>query len=160
MVGVASLELLNNESTEDMKSYLLLHVGEELYLVQGLYVREISRWRTPLPVPGAANVLPGIISQRGIVLPVINLHALFGLPEVAPGRATRFVITHHDEVDMALVVDAVTDLTTIADDQFEAVPSTLDPQRGRFLQAIARVDDQPAALIDLQAVTNHLRSGV
>jgi purine-binding chemotaxis protein CheW len=159
MISISDVEKITSRADEGQKSYLLLHLGDELYIVLGPQVREIARWRPPLPVPGAPSVLPGIISQRGVVLPVVNMHALLGLPESTNERSTRFVIVQHDDVEMALVVDAVTDLISIASSQFEPVPSTLDPQQGRFLHSIVQVVDQPVSLLDLAAIANYLRSG-
>ncbi len=140
-------------------SYLLLHLGDECYMLPGEAVREIARWRAFLPVPGAPPALPGIMSQRGQVLAVVNLHHILGLPETPNERSTRYVIVHHDEVDMALRVDAVTDMVNLGAPQFEAVPGGLDPQRARLLKAITRIDDHPAALIDLGTLVATLRSG-
>lgn len=159
MVGAANIETKNTDTDQSAITYLLLHIGDEIYAVQGDSVREIARWREFVPIPGSPPVLPGIINQRGIVLPVVNVHELFGLSVTSPGRSSRFVIVHCDEVDMALSVDAVTDLTSFLVNELEAVPAALDPQRARLLKAIARLDDRPVAVLDLSAITNMLRSG-
>jgi purine-binding chemotaxis protein CheW len=159
MMSISDVEKITSRADEGQKSYLLLHLGDELYIVLGSQVREIARWRPPLPVPGAPPVLPGIISQRGVVLAVVNLHALLGLPATSPDRSTRYVIVQQDDIEMAFVVDAVTDLISIPTNQFEPAPSTLDPQQGRFLHAIAQVVDQPVSLLDIAAISNYLRSG-
>lgn len=150
----------DNSSEQNQQTYLLLHIGDEVYAVAGEHVREIARWREPLAVPGTPPVLPGILSQRGIVLPVVNMHALLGLSDAPIDRATRFVIIHYDEVDMALVVDSVTDLIPLSAEQMEPLPSTLDPQKGRLLQAIVRMEDRPVAVLDLATIIATLRSGV
>lgn len=157
MVGAAHIETKNTD--QSAITYLLLHIGDEIYAVQGDSVREIARWREFVPVPGSPPVLPGIINQRGIILPVVNMHELFGLSASSPDRSSRFVIVQYDDVDMALMVDAVTDLKNFSVSELEAVPAALDPQRARLLKAIARLDDRPVAMLDLSAMTSMLRSG-
>lgn len=152
-------ETTATDSESEARSFLLLQLGDELYSIRGDSVREIARWREPLPVPGAPPVLPGIISQRGTVLPVVNTAALLGLAESQPERTTRFVIVAHDEVEMALVVDAVTDIINLSSEELEPVPSGLDPQRARLLQAITRLEDKPVAVLDLAAIITTLRTG-
>jgi purine-binding chemotaxis protein CheW len=130
----------------------MLQLNNERYALPATAMREISRWRAPTPVPGAPGVLPGLITQRGLVLPVVHLVRVLGLPETPPGRDTRYLIAHHNDIEMALMVDMVIDLVDLPDTALETLPATLNPQQARLLHAIARVDAQPVALIDLAAV--------
>ncbi len=153
-VSPTSIEQYHTDS-----SYLLANLADETYLMPGYAVREIARWREPLPVPGAPPALPGIINQRGIILPVVDLRNLVGLGEIVPTRLTRYVIVSVDETDMALVVDSVTDIITLHESDMGPVPSALDPQRGRLLRAVTRLEDNPVSLLDLEAIINILRTG-
>ncbi len=155
----ASGSTINTEGEQAATTYLLLRLSEEVYGVPGTCVREITRWHAPTTVPGAPPALPGIISQRGFVMPVVNVHPLLGLPDGAPDRATRYVILQHEDVDIALIVDAVLDLLELQPATFQPLPAALDPQRARLLHALVRLDDQPVALIDLAALIATLRMG-
>jgi purine-binding chemotaxis protein CheW len=149
----------NTEGEQAGTTYLLLRLGEEVYGVTGTCVREITRWHAPTTVPGAPPALPGIINQRGFVMPVVNVRPLLGLPDDTPNRATRYVILQHEDVDIALIVDAVLDLLELQPATFQPLPAALDPQRARLLHALVRLDDQPVALIDLAALIATLRMG-
>lgn len=142
-------------------SYLLLKIAAELYGVRGTDVREISRWRDPVRVPGAPPALPGIINQRGVVLPVVDMRFLLGLSQSPPERATRYVIVRHDGVEMALLVDGVTDLINLTSNDFKPVPAGLHAQQSRFLQAVTSLEPGhiPMALLDIQAIITALRDG-
>lgn len=137
---------------QETTSYLLLRLGGEQYALPSTSVREITRWRTPTSVPGAPTVLPGIINQRGVVLPVVNLCGLLGLPETAVGRTTRYIVVHHEEVNLALLADGVIDLINLVSGSMESVPATLPPQHARLIQGVAYLDDQPVALLDLPEI--------
>ena len=54
--------------------------------------------------------IAGVISQRGAVLPVLDLRLARGRPATPPDRATRLVVVRHAAIDLALLVDAVHDL--------------------------------------------------
>jgi purine-binding chemotaxis protein CheW len=142
------------EEEQPTTSYLLLRLADELYAVHSTAVREIARWRQPTPVPGAPPMLPGIINQRGVVLPVINMCALLGLSETPPGRSTRYLVAYHEDIGMALLVDMVLDLVELPDALRETVPPTLNPQQARLLHAIFRHDQQLIALLDLAEIVN------
>ena len=133
-------------------AYLVVRCGGERYALVSAAVREITRWRAPTPVPGAPALLPGIISQRGVVLPIVDLRLLLALPAAPPDRDTRLVVCQHDPVDLALLVDGVEDLAQIAAADLAQPPAGLEPRRARLLAAVARHDDQPLAILDLPAL--------
>ncbi|MEI7643013.1 MAG: chemotaxis protein CheW [Chloroflexales bacterium] len=141
------------------KDYLIVRVGAERYAVPGVAIREVARWRPPTPVPGTPPVLPGIISQRGIVLPTVDLRLLLGLEATEPDRAARFVIIRQDQTDVALMVDAALDLCHLTEDDLARPPAGLDPQRARLLGAVAQHEGQPLLVIDLAALLAVLLEG-
>ncbi|NJN67828.1 MAG: chemotaxis protein CheW [Chloroflexaceae bacterium] len=152
-------ETTRADGEQTVRSYLLVRVSHERYTILGTDVREVTRWREPVPVPGSPPVLPGILNQRGIILPVVDLRLLLDLPVSPPERTTRYVITHRGEVDLAFLVDEVIDLVNLAAHQLEAIPDGLDSQQSRLLQSLTRLDDQPVAVLELEAVINTLQNG-
>lgn len=136
---------------------LLVRLGDEFYGLPGMAVREVIRYRPPVPVPGAPPTLPGLLNQRGIILTVVDLRPLLGLAAVAPARSSRYVYVHHGEVDLALIADGVIDLVVFGTEQNEALPANLDPLRARLLQGMARHDGLLVAILDLDALVRALR---
>lgn len=139
--------------------FLVVRAADELYALPGAAVREVMRWRAPTPVPGAPPVIPGIISQRGVVLPVVDLRLALGLAAAPPGRAARLVVAQHEAADMALFVDAVVDLVRLAPADRAAPPAGLDAARARLLAAVARYGDSPLAVLNLAALVAALQEG-
>jgi purine-binding chemotaxis protein CheW len=138
---------------------LLLQLAGELYGVASASVREVVRYRAYTPVPGAPPALPGILSQRGTILPVVELRPLLGLEIAPPTRATRLVLVTHQDIEMALLIEAVLDLAELPSETVEPLPAALDPARARFLRGIARHEQQPVALLDLDEIIAGLRAG-
>jgi purine-binding chemotaxis protein CheW len=136
---------------------LLVRLEHELYAIPSPNVREVARHRPYTPVPGAPVSLPGIISQRGMILPVVELRPLLGLEQTELTRAARLVIVIHDEIGMAIQVEAVLDLVALPLDSIEPVPSALDPARARDLRGVARHEGQPIGLLDLDELIAGLR---
>ncbi|MFV9507075.1 MAG: chemotaxis protein CheW [Oscillochloridaceae bacterium umkhey_bin13] len=146
--------------TNASSDFLVIRVSDELYALPGATVREVARWREPTPVPGAPPTLPGIISQRGVILPVVDLRHLLGLPAAAPTRQSRLVIARHETIEVALVVDAVFDLLPLPAANLTPPPAALDQQRARLLSAVARHDDRPLGILNLSALTTALQEGL
>lgn len=138
---------------------LLFQVGQETYAVPSASVREIMRYRAYTPVPGAPPQLPGIVSQRGAILPVVDLRALLGLAEIELTRSARLVVAQHGEIDMCLLVEAVFDLDTLSIEVIDHPPTALEAGRARFLRGVVQHGDRPVALLDLEVVIASLREG-
>jgi purine-binding chemotaxis protein CheW len=138
---------------------LLIQLADELYGIPSSSVREVVRYRAYTPVPGSPPALPGILSQRGTILPVVEMRPLLGLAVVPITRAARLVIVAHQEIDMALLVEAVLDLAALPAETLHPLPAALDPARARFLRGIAEHEHQPVALIDLDELIAGLRAG-
>jgi purine-binding chemotaxis protein CheW len=136
---------------------LLVRLDQELYGLPSAHVREVARYRTLTPVPGAPPALPGILNQRGTILPVVDPRLILGLAQSPVTRASRLVIATHDEIDMALLVDGVLDIVDLPADSISPVPAALDPVRARMLRGVARYLDQPVILLDLGELVAGLR---
>jgi purine-binding chemotaxis protein CheW len=138
---------------------LLVQLAGEIYGIPSASVREVVRYRAYTPVPGAPPILPGILNQRGAILPVVELRPLLGLEITDITRATRLVVAAHNDIDMALLVEAVLDLAALPADTIQPLPAALDPARARFLRGVARHEDQPVSLLDLDELIAGLRAG-
>jgi purine-binding chemotaxis protein CheW len=144
------------EGQQDLE-VLLFRLERELYAVPSANVREIMRYRPWTPVPGAPASLPGIISQRGMILPIVELRPLLGLEQAGITREARLVIVVHNDIGMALLAEAVLDLVALPASAIEPAPSALDPARARFLRGVARHEDQPIGVLDLDELIAGLR---
>lgn len=138
-------------------TYLFLRLGNEHYALPSGFVREIARWRESTPVPGAPPIIPGIINQRGLVLPVVQLGRLLGFAETISGRTTRYLIASYEDTDVALLIDEVIDLIDLADATTEPVPASLNAQQSRLLTAITWRNEQPVGLLNLAEIIALLR---
>jgi purine-binding chemotaxis protein CheW len=145
------------DSEQTIEDYLIVRVGAEYYALPGVAIREVTRWRAPTPVPGAPPILPGIISQRGVVLATVDLRQMLGMPATEPERAARFVIVRQEPTDIALMVDATLDLYRLSDADLARPPAGLDQQRARLLQAVAQYEGQPLLVIDLAALVTMIQ---
>ena len=146
-----------NPPAETMLDLLILRIGSEHFALPSTAVREVMRFRAWTVVPGAPPLLPGIISQRGSILPIVDLRPLLNLPDAVLERAARFVVIQHNEIDMALLADAVLDLASIETSAFASPPGGPEARRNRFVRGLAESDQQPLALIDLDALIVVLR---
>jgi purine-binding chemotaxis protein CheW len=136
---------------------LLVRLDQELYAVSSANLRGVARYRPITPVPGAPPALPGILSLRGAILPVVDPRLILGLDRPDVSRASRLAVLTHDDVELALLVDAVLDLVALRADTLEAPPAALDPVRAKLLRGVARFEGRPVMLLDLGELIAALR---
>ncbi|NJP05063.1 MAG: chemotaxis protein CheW [Chloroflexaceae bacterium] len=139
-------------------TYVLLRLDKATYVLNGAYVREVTRWRAPTMVPGAPALMPGIINHRGVIMPVVDMRLLMHMAESPPDRATRYMMIHLDDIEAAFLVDSVIDLINLSDTTVEPLPTAIDPQRSRFLKGVIRIAQEPLGLLDLPAIMESLLS--
>jgi purine-binding chemotaxis protein CheW len=148
----------NQTGTSEALGVLLIQLAGELYALPSASVREVIRYRAYTPVPGAPPMLPGVLNQRGQILPVVELSPLLGLERAPLSRSTRLVMVSHTDIDMALLVEQVLDLTSRPVEGVEPLPTALDPARARYLRGVAHYDERPVAILELSEVIAGLRA--
>jgi purine-binding chemotaxis protein CheW len=111
-------------------------------------VREIVRIRPITPVPRVPEDVRGVISLRGEIVQVVDLRRRLGLEAVEPGRRSRVIVVRGGDTRVAgLLVDAVTEVLSIADD-------ALRPASGEasYVEALCVRNEGFVSLVDLDRV--------
>lgn len=105
-----------------------------------------------IPVPSITSVpkspvnMLGVIDVRGVVIPVADLRACLGFPPAPFTPDTRIVLVSHHNEKIGLVVDAVSEVTTLPAEDFQSMENRHGDSV--FLQAVARFRGQLVLEID------------
>lgn len=136
-------------------------LADEDYGVDISAVDGIVEMQAVTTVPQAPGFVEGVISLRGEVLPVIDLRKRFGLPAEKTTKETRIVHIELDGTKVGMVVDAVTEVLRISEENVEAPSPLVTPVSSGFITGIAKVDDgegDPGRLIILLDLAKVLSS--
>lgn len=120
------------------RAVLTFVVGGETYGIDILHIREIIKVVEVTEVPRAPQFLLGVISVRGVVIPVLDLRARLRLDDTPLTRAARILVADRDGEPFGLLVDAVTGVVRFSDAEIEPPPSTLNVADAAFLAGIGR----------------------
>jgi purine-binding chemotaxis protein CheW len=129
------------------------HYGVDIAAVDG-----IVEMRPITAVPRAPSFVEGITNLRGEVLPIIDLRQRFGLPAGETTKETRIVNVEMDGTKVGMVVDAVTEVLRVAEEDIEPPSPIVSTVDSAFITGIAKVDDGPGTtgrliiLLDLAKV--------
>jgi len=140
----------------ERRGILTFVVGGETYGVEILSIREIIKLREITEVPRAPRFLLGVVTVRGLVMPVIDLRLRLRLDAPALGRSARILVVMHKNERYGLLVDEVHGVVRFSDAQIEPPPPSLSPSDAPFLQGIGRYTDEEqehmVILLSLEAV--------
>ena len=134
------------------RQYLTFRLGEGTYGVPILDVNEIKGQPMITPIPNAPRHLPGVMNVRGMIAPVVDLRVKFSLPYSGYDRFTVVILVSLGKKLIGMVVDAVSDVVDLAEDEIQAVPDFGAQVDVRFVSGLARVGEQLLVLLDVGKV--------
>lgn len=144
---------MSTESTELAAQYLTFVCAGEEYGVDILRVQEIKGWDGVTRVPYAPPYLLGVMNLRGVIVPVIDLRLRFGLARRAADASTVVVVVRvrgeRGERTAGIVVDAVSEVYSIARDAVKPTPDLGVGAAGACVRGLATVADKMVMLLDI-----------
>jgi purine-binding chemotaxis protein CheW len=142
----------SNEQTATGASRELLTftLGSEEYGIDILKVQEIRGYEAVTTIANAPEFIKGVINLRGIIVPVVDMRIKFNLGSVTYNETTVVIILNVVGRVVGMVVDGVSDVTTLKADEIKPPPefgSGLDTQ---YLQGLGTVDERMIILVDIE----------
>ncbi len=135
-----------------VSQFLTFWLGDETLGMDIRTVREIIQVGPMATVPLMPNFLRGVINLRGAVVPVIDLHARFGRPAARISKRSCIVIFDAmrggERTELGLLVDAVSEVIKIGEDQIEATPDFGMNVRRDFIRGIGKVGQRFVILLE------------
>jgi len=121
--------LLAKDAVEEEQvgvQYLTFLLNGEQYGLSILAVQEIRGWEPATRVPNSPAFVKGVVNIRGNIVPVFDLRLRFGLPAQAYTDETVVIVVRAGkpgaERSMGLVVDAVSDVLVVKDEDISNTP--------------------------------------
>ena len=115
---------INQEEDTQHGRFLTFALGKEVYGMEIKYVTEIIGMQGITVVPEVPIFVKGIINLRGKIIPVIDVRLKFKKEAIPYGDRTCIVVIDIDEVSVGLIVDLVTEVLTIPDEDIAPPPSS------------------------------------
>lgn len=135
------------------RTYLGFLLGKEEYVVEMERVKEIIRLREITEIPGSPPHLLGIISLRGIIVPVIDARKKLGLNTSEPDEHSRILVLYNDEYT-GLLVDKITEIMEISEEMTEPPPDSLTPDEAELIRGVNRYRDRLIIILNTEKIIN------
>jgi len=131
---------------------LCFRVADEIYGIDIMELKEIIKPRETTEVPHAPPFVAGVLSLRGIIIPVFLLRERLGLCREVGGGKERIIVVKKGEGLCGILVDEVTQVVRIAADTVEHPPAVLDGIDREFVAGIGRHDGKIVILLTMEKV--------
>jgi len=136
--------------------YLSFILAGEEYGLEILKVQEINGLPEVTRVPRTPDYVRGVINLRGRVIPVIDLRGKFGLERVEDTEKTCCIVVQlergGDTVTMGVIVDDVSEVLNIGEDQIAPPPSFGAGVDADFIIGMGKLGERVVILLDIGAV--------
>lgn len=141
------------DANADGREFLTFKLGDEEYGVDILKVQEIRSYDTVTRLPAAPDYIKGVINLRGTIVPIVDMRLRFKMEQAAYNEFTVMIMLSVGERIIGLIVDGVSDVISLADDQIRPPPDmsagALDT---RFVTGLGSVDERLLILVDIEAL--------
>ena len=141
----------------DAEQFVTFSIGDDHYGVAIMAVQEINNWTGARHLPSQPDYVRGVVSVRGVYIPIVDLRCRFGLGLTEPTPHHVFIVVQIgarqvDARQVGLLADGVSDIVSASRADIKPVPDVSETTAGGFLSGLLNIDDAVVGLIDLDSI--------
>jgi purine-binding chemotaxis protein CheW len=144
--------------SEAPAQFLSFMLGQDMFAIGILAVREILEYAGVTPVPQMPPSISGVINLRGTAVPVLDLARRLERAPSAVSKRTCIIVVEVDGEDgpfvIGILVDAVNAVLDIPAAEIEPAPSFGAQVRAELLQGIGKVNGRFVLLLNVRHVVS------
>jgi purine-binding chemotaxis protein CheW len=111
-------------------------LADERYAVETRHVREVLRVSEIAPVPGAPELLAGLLNLRGEILAVFDMRRTFGAADLGLTERARVVVLGDERAEFGVLADEVHEVTTLRIDEVHEAPGSVAGVAREYLRGV------------------------
>ena len=150
--------ILAGNNTDGTDQFLTFMLSGEEYGVDILRVVEIKGWDSVTSIPNTPEYIRGVINLRGTIVPIIDMRLRFSLEALEYGPTTVVIMlkvySGDNERIMGIVVDAVSDVYSIPEEEIKPAPDFGSGVDTEFIQGLSTVDEKMVIILDVDRMLN------
>jgi purine-binding chemotaxis protein CheW len=140
------------EEEEEQIQLLTFMLADEEYGLNIMDIKEIVRPKEATEVPRTPAYIQGIISLRGVIIPIYDVKKRLGLVATEQDPRNRIIVVKSNEHFFGLLVDSVVQVMDVPLSKIDPPPEIVGSVEGEFLIGIGKVDERLIILMNLQKV--------
>ncbi|MDB5551276.1 MAG: cheW [Rhizobium sp.] len=134
------------------RELIAFRIGDQEFTVNVMSVREIRGWTSATPMPHSPPYMKGVINLRGVVLPIVDLSLRLGMKPAEPTPRHVIIVAQVREKIVGLLVDAVSDILTVTDENIQPTPEIASDLERSFARGILAIESRMICVIELESL--------
>jgi purine-binding chemotaxis protein CheW len=145
-----SFNTTNTKANSAAGEYLTFVLGAEEYGLEILKVQEIRGYEAVTQIANTPEFIKGVVNLRGKIVPIVDLRIKFHLGKVEYDEFTVVIILNLNGRVAGIVVDGVSDVMALKDEQIRAVPDLVTSIDTKYIVGLATMESQMLILVDIE----------
>lgn len=150
MVQEANKQAAGGDEGTYTQEYLTFTLGPEEYAIDILKVQEIRGYEQPTTIANAPAFIKGVINLRGIIVPIVDMRIKFGVGKAEYTPFTVVIILSIGSRVVGMVVDGVSDVTSLRSDQVRPAPEFAATVDTRYIKGLGTLGERMLIVIDIE----------
>jgi purine-binding chemotaxis protein CheW len=130
--------------------FLAFTLGKEEYGIDIQKVQELRGYETVTRIANAPEFIKGVMNLRGNIVPVIDMRIRLRLGEPTYDQFTVVVILNVGTRVVGMVVDSVSDVTTLTREQIKPAPEMGSTFDAGHLIGLGTLESRMLILLDIE----------
>lgn len=144
----------------DGNEFLAFTLGREEYGIDILRVQEIRGYEPVTRIANAPDFIKGVVNLRGIIVPVVDMRIKFELGTPTYDQFTVVIILNIGGRIVGMVVDSVSDVTTLTPQQIKPAPEIGTTFDTDYLIGLGTLDERMLILVDIDKLMSSTEMGL
>lgn len=140
-----------------MQKYLTFLLNEEEYAVEVIKVREVIHYTEITEVPNTSPYVAGVISLRGVIIPVLDFKKCTGSSLKQESQKKRIIVVNYRKSLAGIPVDLVKEVINVFPEDFRPVPQLMDKEKLEFMDRVIEYKDRFIMVLKTPVLIDYLR---
>ncbi len=137
------------QKQSEASEFLTFRLGSEEYAIDILKVQEIRGWEVPTAIVNTPEFIKGVINLRGTIVPIVDLRLKFK-GKAQYDQFTVVIILSVAKRILGIVVDSVSDVTSLSPEQIRPAPDFAAAVDTRFVSGLGTAGSRMLIVTDIE----------
>ncbi|MDB5960170.1 MAG: chemotaxis protein CheW [Massilia sp.] len=134
---------------ETGQEFLAFTMGDEEYGLDILKVQEIRGYEAVTRIANAPPFFKGVMNLRGVIVPIVDMRIKLKLGTPTYDASTIVIVLNLSGKVIGMVVDRVSDVTTLTAGQIRPAPDMGGEVGSDYLIGLGTLDERMLILVDI-----------